>query len=92
MANSYEAIIRHRSIYYAIKGVDYTSHYPLTLNFIPPRQVMLDWEKDYETMKRSFIYGDASTFEHPIKRMKELTTRFRNMVLSKNWSNGQNLG
>lgn len=76
----YEAIVRHRSIYYAIKGVDYTSHYPSTLNFIPPQQVMLDWEKDYETMKHSFIYGDAPTFQHLIERMKELTTRFRNMV------------
>ena len=80
----YEAIVQHRSIYYAIKDVDYTSHYPSTLNFIPPQQVLLEWEKDYETMKRNFIYGDAPTFEHLIERMKELTTRFRNMALSKN--------
>lgn len=75
----YEAIVQHRSIYYAIKDVDYTSHYPSTLNFIPPQEIIADWEKDYETMKHSFIYGNSPSFSQLIERMKELTIRFRSV-------------
>ena len=80
----YDAIVNHRSIYNTIKGVDYATHHPSTINFIPTKEAIADWEQDYETMRRSFIYGNSPSFTQLIERMKELTTRFRNMDLSKN--------
>ena len=32
----YDEIVTHRSIYNKIEGIDYTTHAPSTLNFIPP--------------------------------------------------------
>lgn len=75
----YDAIVHHRSVYNAIKGVDYATHHPSTINFIPPQEIIADWEKDYETMKHSFIYGNSPSFSQLIERMKELTIRFRNV-------------
>lgn len=80
----YDAIVNHRSIYNTIKGVDYSTHHPSTINFIPTKEAIADLEQDYETMRRSFIYGNSPSFTQLIERMKELTTRFRNMDLSKN--------
>ena len=75
----YDAIVHHRSVYNAIKGVDYATHHPSTINFIPTNEIIADWEKDYETMKHSFIYGNSPSFSQLIERMKELTLRFRNV-------------
>ena len=80
----YAAIVRHRSIYNAIKGVDYTSHAPSTLCFIPPQAVIDAWMNDYEDMRRSFIYGDALPFDQLIGRMRELESRFRKMPAIQN--------
>lgn len=77
----YKAIVAHRSIYNAVKGIDYMTHRPSTLNFIPPKHLLDDWKNDYETMKQSFIYGNSPTFEHLIERLKELLAKFRQLDL-----------
>lgn len=76
----YCSIIENRSIFNRIEGVDYALHAPTTLSFIPPANVIPDWEKDYISMPRNFIYDKNSlTFSRLLDRMSELTLRIRQL-------------
>lgn len=45
--------------------------------FIPPDEVIGQWEADYATMRRVMIYGASHEFPALMKRMLELLNRFR---------------
>lgn len=77
----YDEIIRHRSIFNKLPFIDYSTHHPNTINFIPPTTIIKEWAKDYQSMKEHFIYGQESlSFEQLIARMEELQERVKNMV------------
>jgi hypothetical protein len=73
----YNLIVQHREKYTAIRGLDYHGHSPATVNFLPPAVVLPQWERDYELMQHSMIYGPSPSFKILLERMEELTTRFR---------------
>lgn len=76
----YDSVVRHRSVFNKIDKVDYDSHAPTTLSFIPPQSVISDWEKDYQSMQKHFIYEDQSpSFSNLIERLKELQNRIRQL-------------
>lgn len=76
----YDAIVEHRSIFNRVEGIDYETHKPATLAFIPPATVIDDWEKDYESMRTHFIYDPhILSFKELIQRMNELTERIRKL-------------
>lgn len=50
------SIIEHRRNFIFKTGVDYDSHHPMTLNFIPPREVAAAFEEDYALMREQMIY------------------------------------
>jgi len=75
----YGSIVKHRRMLTAMKEVDYSTHAPQTINFVPPASVIDLWRKDYETMQSSMIYGNSLPFDRLISRIKELNERFRNM-------------
>lgn len=71
----YTTIIEHRSKLTRISWTDYNSHNYTTLNFIPPKEVINDYEKDYQAMKESMFYGETDSFENLISKLKELNDR-----------------
>ena len=73
----YKSIIDHRSKLTAISGVDYATHAPDRINFVPPASVMEKWRDDYIAMQASMIYGESLPFVKLIERIKELNERFR---------------
>lgn len=73
----YQSIIEHRAKFNIIRGIDYKNHGPKEINFIPPKEVIKDWENDYKAMQKDMIYGDSKPFSKLIERMEELTKRFR---------------
>jgi len=75
----YNTIIGHRSKLTRISWVDYNSHNYKTLNFIPPKEVMDDYAKDYEAMKETMFYGDTDSFENLIKKLKRLNDRINSL-------------
>ncbi|KAA6335618.1 hypothetical protein EZS27_016160 [termite gut metagenome] len=81
LANSalYNAIVDHRRMLTSMKEVDYSTHTPDKINFVPPASIVDMWEKDYETMKSNMIYGDSIPFDKLIERIRELNDRFRNI-------------
>jgi len=76
----YNAIIEHRRTLTAMQEVDYDTHIPEKINFIPPASIMDLWRKDYEKMQ-SMIYGDSLPFDKLMDRIRELNERFREIKI-----------
>lgn len=76
----YDSVVKHRSVFNKVEGVDYNLHNPSTLSFIPPKSIIKEWEKDYQSMQHHFIYEERSlSFDELINRLDELTARIRNL-------------
>ena len=75
----YNSIINHRKTFTNMEGVDYTTHRPDKIDFVPPLSIIKDFEKDYKGMQESMIYGDSMPFNELIERMVELRSRFRSI-------------
>lgn len=76
----YNSIVSHREKFNALRGMDYSNHIPNKIKIIPPLGIIKEWEKDYQTMSRNMIYGEALTFESLIKRIRELQERINNIT------------
>ncbi len=77
----YSTIVKHRSRFTAISGVDYDNHHPSQIRFIPPVSVLKKWEEDYEVMRTNMIYGQSLSFEELIARLTELQNRINGMQI-----------
>jgi predicted nucleotidyltransferase component of viral defense system len=73
----YNAIVRHRQTLTAMKEVDYSTHSPEKINFVPPPSIANKWKDDYEAMRNNLIYGVSMPFDKLMERIKELNERFR---------------
>lgn len=74
----YDSVVRHRSVFNKVDGIDYALHSSSTLSFIPPESIINEWEKDYRSMQNHFIYEERSlSFNELIKRLEELTARIK---------------
>jgi predicted nucleotidyltransferase component of viral defense system len=72
----YSAIVEHRRTLTAMKEVDYSTHVPDKINFVPPDFLLSEWQKDYWKMQE-MIYGKTLPFDKLIDRIKELNSRFK---------------
>ena len=61
--NLYLEIVKHRKEFYGLNEVDYNKHHPKHINFCPPESCIKDWERDYNELCRTFIYGKSLTFD-----------------------------
>jgi predicted nucleotidyltransferase component of viral defense system len=77
----YKAIVKHRSTLTKMKEVDYSTHTPDKISFVPPDFVIDAWRNDYESMQGYMIYGESLSFDKLIERIKELNNRFREIRL-----------
>ncbi|GHT59549.1 nucleotidyltransferase [Bacteroidia bacterium] len=74
----YKTIVEHRSIMTREKGVDYSTHRPSQINFIPESEEVIEiWQDDYKNMRETFFYEVPILFDELLKRMEELRSRFR---------------
>ena len=71
----YETIVSHRYKFSRVGEVDYNLHHPNTLNPIPPKEVIANWEADYAKMKEDMIYEESKpSFEDLISNLNNLRT------------------
>lgn len=71
----YNGIIAHREKFNSLRGLDYSNHIPDKIKIIPPKEIIKEWEKDYQTMAKNMIYGEPLSFDALIKRIDELQNR-----------------
>ncbi|MDR2149120.1 MAG: nucleotidyl transferase AbiEii/AbiGii toxin family protein [Tannerella sp.] len=77
----YSEIVEHRSKFTAWGGLDYRSHYPTSISFLPPKSLTEALKNDYEKMLEGFIYGDNKLpYEKLIERIAALQERFRKLT------------
>jgi predicted nucleotidyltransferase component of viral defense system len=75
----YQDIVAHRRLFTPIRGIDYDNHIPQKINPIPPSEIINEWQKDYEIMQDSMIYGESLSFSELIERIEELKKRFKSI-------------
>jgi predicted nucleotidyltransferase component of viral defense system len=75
----YQDIVAHRRLFTPIRGIDYDNHVPQKINPIPPSEIIDEWQKDYEIMQGSMIYGESLSFSELIERIEELKKRFKSI-------------
>jgi len=73
----WNAIQHHRSIFTPIRGIDYTSNIRGNISIIPPKNIIDEWQQDYEMMQQTMIHGESISFDKLLQRLEELQERFR---------------
>jgi hypothetical protein len=74
----YDTIVEHRRHLIFKAGVDYDTHQPATLNFIPPEGILKAFEADYALMREQMIYdNDSKDFAVIITRLNDLLQRIK---------------
>lgn len=74
----WESIRHHRELFTSIVGVDYNGDIRNRICLVPPEKYRDDWQKDYQNMCDSMIYGLRPTFAELMESMEELERRFKN--------------
>lgn len=73
----YRDIIEHRRKFIGLRGFDYNTLQPQTLNFIPSAEQATAWVADYQSMQTNMIPGESKSYSELIERLTELNSRFR---------------
>jgi hypothetical protein len=74
----YMAIVRHRERFYHPSYVDYTKLHPNEITFIPPKNIIDAFRRDYNDMCSSFIYEkNPLSFEELINKITKIQNSFR---------------
>ena len=68
----WQTILHHRSTLTSMQGVDYDADIKKTIQLIPPSESLANWEKDYEEMSSTMIYGEKPVFAELLESMNRL--------------------
>jgi hypothetical protein len=77
----YTTLVNHRRHWIRLKGVDYNTLHPTTINFVPPKNTIEKYRADYSVMLKEMIYMPYHDFETLVREIQNLNQRFRNMQL-----------
>lgn len=79
-ADLYRQVVEHRRVFIGLRGFDYDTLYPTTLNIVPPTSVIEQWKADYENMQLHMIYGESIPFDELVNNLSELNENIRNHI------------
>lgn len=68
----YRQVIAHRRTFIGLRGFNYNTLYPATLNIVPPASIIEQWKADYENMRLQMIYDDSVSFEELVNNLNDL--------------------
>lgn len=71
----YRQVVEHRRKFIGLRGFDYDTLYPATLNIVPPISIIEQWKDDYKNMQLHMIYGESTSFEELVKELEKLNLR-----------------
>jgi len=75
----WSSIVEHRQKYVKMKNFDYELLRPQNISIIPPDNIISKWQRDYETMRETMIYGESLPFNKLIDKIKQLNVRINNI-------------
>lgn len=73
----YRQVVEHRRKFIGLRGFDYDTLYPDSLNIVPPETIIEQWKADYENMRLHMIYGESVLFEELINNLRDLNDRIK---------------
>ena len=79
-ANLFDTIVQHRKQINFLNYVDYSKHSRGSINIIPPKEILSEWEKDYNQMIESMIYGDKPSFQDLMKEIENTNSFINNIT------------
>ena len=71
----FKQIVEHRRVFMGLKDFDYNTLLPSTISIIPPKNAIGQWQKDYETMRETMIYGESLPFNKLMAKIEELNKK-----------------
>ena len=71
----FKQIVEHRRVFMGLKNFDYNTLSPSTISIIPPKNAIGQWQKDYETMRETMIYGESLPFNKLMAKIEELNKK-----------------
>lgn len=74
-ADLYRQVVEHRRTFIGLRGLDYDTLCPETLNIVPPASVIEQWKLDYENMRLHMIYGESEPFDMLVGNLTKLNTK-----------------
>ena len=77
----YRQVVEHRRTFIGLRGFDYDTLYPTTLNIVPPASIIDQWKDDYENMRMHMIYGESVPFEELVNKIKKLNDVIKNTII-----------
>lgn len=76
----YRSVVEHRRKFIGLRGFNYDTLYPATLNLLPPnKEVEHQWSEDYKHMQDTMIYGESVSFDMLLNSLKKLNARIREL-------------
>lgn len=75
-------MVEHRRTFIGLRGFDYDTLYPSTLNIIPPAEIIEQWKEDYENMRMYMIYGESVPFDELVNKLKELNVLIKGVFIT----------
>ena len=75
----YLSVVEHRRTFIGLRGFDYSTLLPRTLDIIPPDSILDSWRQDYKRMQETMIYGDSPSFDKMIETLKGLNQRIHTL-------------
>ena len=75
----YLSVVEHRRTFIGLRGFNYDTLLPQTLNIIPPVGIREDWKQDYRAMQESMIYESSPSFEQLIEKLAALNRRINDI-------------
>ena len=75
----YLSVIEHRRVFIGLRGFDYSTLLPQTLNVVPPADIQSLWRQDYRDMQESMIYGDSPLFDQLIEKLTVLNAHINSI-------------
>lgn len=78
-ADLYRQVVEQRRTFIGLRGFDYDTLYPATLNIVPPVSIAEQWKADYENMRMHMIYGESVPFDELVGNLKELNDRVKKL-------------
>jgi hypothetical protein len=76
----WNTIHHHREIFTRMNGVDYTPDIRHRICLVPSPQIIDEWQRDYEKMQGTMIYGESLPFDKLLARIEKLQGRFRKVA------------
>src|SRR5260221_1560541 len=75
----FEAIRGHRGVFTKVPGIDYDSLKANSFNLFPPGDLEGGWEKDYSSMRETYIYKEAPTLDALIVEISKIVNSLKGL-------------